>query len=106
MIGSDVVGDVIQQQPRPPGGQLAASRGQCFGAAEGRVDDVLAHTVRRPDDVLVPQVRQRLTEGCLHVRSSLGQGQARRASFPHAHQPHRVDPGRGDRVPIGGAHVG
>jgi hypothetical protein len=54
--GGDVVGHVVQEQPHSAGGQGGARRGQRVGAAEGGVDDVPAHAVRRSDNVLTPQV--------------------------------------------------
>ena len=106
VVGGDVVGHVVQEQPDAAGGQRGARRGQRLGAAERGVGDVPAHAVRRSDHVVGPQVGQRVPERGLQPGVRVRQRQAGRASLPHAHQPHRVDAGRRDRVPGRGGHVG
>ena len=62
MIGRDVVGHVVQEQPDAAGGQRGARLRQSPGAAERVVDDVLAHAVRRSDHVVGAQAGQRVPE--------------------------------------------
>ena len=52
MVGRDVVGHVVQDQPHAAGGQRRTRRGEPRWPAEARVRHVSAHTVRRADDVL------------------------------------------------------
>ena len=73
MVGRDVVGHVVEDQLQPALGQRGPRRGE--GGAEARVDDVVAHAVRRADHVLVAQVRQRRA----HARH---QPRVRRARSP------------------------
>jgi hypothetical protein len=49
----------VEQQPDPTAGQLGAGRRQPVWPAEHRVDDVVADTVRRPDDVVRAQIGKR-----------------------------------------------
>jgi len=74
--------------------------------AEARIDDVAAHAIRRPDDIGVPQVRQRVGERGLQLGIGVRQRQPGRASLPHPHQPDRVHPGRDGRIPVGGRNAG
>ena len=106
VVRGGVVGHAVEEQPRAAGGQGGTRRGQRPGATEGRVDHVPADAVRRPDDVPAPQARQRIPERRLQPGIRIRQGQSGRASFPYPHQPDRVDTGRGDRIPVGGRHVG
>ena len=106
MVGRDVVGHIVQEQPDATGGQLGARFGEGPGAAERVVDDVPAYAVRRSDHVVTPYVGQSIPERDLQPRVRVGQLKAGRASFPHAHQPHRVGAGWCDIVPGGGGHVG
>ena len=57
VIGRDVVGHVVQDQPDAAGGQRRAGRGQPRRAAEALVGHVAVHAVGRADDVLRPARR-------------------------------------------------
>ena len=105
MVGRDVVGHIVQEQPDAAGGQRGPRFGEGLGAAERVVDDIPAHAVRRSDHVVRPYIRQRVTEGGLQPRVRVGQLEAGRASLPHPHQPHRVGACGRDIVPGGGRHV-
>ena len=106
MVGCDVVGHIVQEQPDAAGGQLGARLGEGPGAAERVVDDIPAYAVRRSDHVVTLYVGQGIPERGLQPRVRVGQLKAGRASFPHAHQPHRVHAGRGERVPVRVGYLG
>jgi hypothetical protein len=87
-------------------GQGGPSHGQRIGAAEARIGDVAAYAVRRPENIVLPQVRQRLGERGLQLGIGVGQRYSGRASAPHSHQPDGVHPGRDGRIPILSGHAG
>ena len=82
VIRRDVVGHVVQDQPRTARSQGGSRHGQRIGAAEARIGDVAAHAVRRSDDIGAPQVRQRVGERGLQLGIGVRQRQPGRAS-PH-----------------------
>ena len=106
VVGRDVVRHEVEDQRDAPIGQRRPSDGESGIAAEVLVDDVVADAVRRPDDVGVGAVGQRLALGRRHVRVLAGDRRTGRAALPHAHQPHGVDAGAGDVVPHLVGHVG
>ena len=99
MVRRDVVGDVVEDQLQPQLGQRGPRRGERRRPAEPRVHDVVAHAVRRADDVRVAQVGQRGAVARLQPRIGPRDRQPRRAALPHAHQPDRLDARQRDRLP-------
>ena len=67
VIRRDMVGHIVQDQPRAARRQGGPRRSQRIGAAEARIGGVAAHAIRRSDDVGVPQVRQCLGERRLQL---------------------------------------
>ena len=58
VVGCDVVGDEVQDEPQSVPGQRGAGAGQAVASAEARVDLVVGDAVRRPDDVVGSVVGQ------------------------------------------------
>ena len=101
MVGRDMVGNEVEDQPEPvPGERLAGDR-QPLGAAEASVRDVVADAVRRADDVGRREVGQGTPEALEERRVLESDGDPRRAPLPHTHQPDGIEPERGDRLPLG-----
>ena len=90
VVGRDVVGHEVEDQLQPARGERLARGGEI---PEARVDDVVAHAVRRADHVLVAQVRQRRAHPVHQLRLGARDRQPGRRALPHAHQPDRVDVG-------------
>ena len=92
-VGRHVVGHEVQQQAQASRRERGARRGESGGATEPRVHVVAADAVRRADDVVVGQIRQR--GGGRRPQRRIGQRQcaACRAPFPDTHQPDGVDAG-------------
>ena len=101
VVGRDVVGDVVEDQPEAPRGELLARVRERVAAAEARVDRVVAHAVRRADHVLVAQIGERRAVAGVELGVGPRDLEARRAALPDAHQPHGVDRQRRERVPLG-----
>ena len=106
VVRGDMVGHVVQDEPHPAIGQCGAGRGQARRAAEGGVDDIAPHAVRRADDVGGLQIRQRGAEISPERRVVVRDGESGRAALPDAHQPDGVDARRRDGRPIGGGQIG
>ena len=105
VVGRDVVGHEVEDQPELAVGERGAGPGQGLGAAEAIVDHVVAHAVRRADHVLVAKVGQGARDRPRRAGDRRGRSQAGRAALPDAHQPHGVDGQRGERVPLGCGHL-
>ena len=105
VVRGDMVGHVVEEQAEAPLGELPARRRQRDGTAEAVVDDVVAHAVRRADHVLGAEVRQRRAVAGVETGILERDVQAGRAALPHAHEPHRVDAQRGERVPGRARHL-
>jgi hypothetical protein len=101
VVGGDVVGDVVEDQPDATGGQLGAGSGQSLGTAEGCVHHVVPDAVRRAGHVLRAEVGQRGPERLLERGVAQRDLQPGGAAFPHAHQPDGVDARGRDLVPGG-----
>jgi len=71
VIRRDVIGHVVQDQPWATRRQGGPRHGQGIGAAEAGIDDVASYAVRRPDDIGVPQVRERLSERGLQLSTGV-----------------------------------
>ena len=104
MIGRHVVGDVVEDQPQPPVGQLRPGRRQGVGAAEALVHDVVAHAVGGADHVLRAEIRKRGPVGRLQPGIGQRDLETGGAPAPDAHQPDRVDRQGRQGVPLGVGH--
>ena len=100
MVGRDVVGHEVEHQPDPALGQRGSRAAASRPAAERVVDHVAADAVAASRSTsVVAQVRQRGAERGHSAGFGAGDRQPGRAALPDAHQPDRVDAGRGDGVP-------
>ena len=106
VIGRDVVGHVVQDQPCPACRQRGAGRGQSVGPAECGVHDVAAYAVRRTEQVLRLHVGQRVAERVHQLQVRSGQGQPGGTAFPDPHQPDGVDTVRRGGGPVAVGDVG
>ena len=92
VIAGEMIGDEIKHQAQVERAQPLAQCRELLVAAKQRVDGVVSDRVRRADDVVGPNVRQRAPvlaeEGGLGARNRPGGG----AALPDAHQPHAVEP--------------
>ena len=107
VVGRDVVGDVVEDQPEPARGERGARRGQRRrGRRSARRRRSRARsTASRSRPRRAGRAARR---GCPASRpgSARAIAQARRAALPDAHQPDGVDRQRGERVPRRGRHLG
>ena len=104
MVGRNVVGDEVQDQPDTAVGQRLPGSGQAGRTAEVIVDDVVADAVRRPDDIAWAPIGQGGPERSSQIGVRQGDLDAGRAALPDAHQPDRVEPQIGELVPVPGRH--
>ena len=104
--GATWFGTKSRIRPKPSPGERDPRRGEAGRAAQPGVDRVVADAVRRPDDVVGCVVGERGPEAGDEIVVRQGDGHPRGAALPHAHQPHRIEPGRGDGVPFLLGHTG
>ena len=76
VVGCDVVGDEVQDEPQSVPGQRGAGVGQAVASTQARVDLVVGDAVRRPDNVFGSVVGQHGVEAlrparCCSARSLL-----------------------------------
>ena len=101
MVGRDVVGDEVEDQPEPARCQCLARGSKPFGASELLIHDVVPDAVGRPGDVGGREVGQGAPEALDERRVGHCDRDPRRAPLPDAHQPDGVEAERCDRLPLG-----
>ena len=102
VVGGDVVGHEVDEQPHPALGQRGPGRGQAVAAAEAGVDLVAADAVGRADDVGVGEIGERGVERRHLVGGSRGPGRTPaglRSQTPISHT--ASTPGGVTAVPLG-----
>jgi hypothetical protein len=100
MVGSDVVGNEIEDEPQPAAGEPLAQPRERRVSAEIVVDAVVAHSETRAAHVGLAEVRQDapVFRAPLRIRRrNAARGLAR---LPDAEQPHEVEPVAGERVEL------
>ena len=105
VVGRDVVGHEVEDQPEPARRERLARRGETIRAAEVLRHGVVADAVRRADDVGDGEAGQRLLEVRTEAVVAQRDRGSRGAPLPDSHQPHRVEPQRRDPVPLRRRHV-
>ena len=99
VVGCDVVGDEVQDEPQSVPGQRGAGVGQAVASTQARVDLVVGDAVRRPDNVFGSVVGQHGVEALDQLGVVQRDRCSRRAARPYPHQPHGIETGVGERGP-------
>ena len=100
VIGGDVVGDEVDDEAGASCCERLAGGQEAVASAEPFVDLVAADAVGGPDHVGRLEVVEGGSELVEVGRRIEREADSFRAAVPHAHQPHGVDPDRGDAVPF------
>ena len=105
-IRSDMVGHKIEQQAQATFGEFAASRCQTLRAAQMLVDHIAPHAVSGTNIVLGAKIGKSSTEIVQETGVVVGNGNAGRASLPHAHEPNCVESVLSNGIPFRGWYGG
>ena len=101
VVGRDVVGHVVEDQPEPARGERAARRGERRPARRSaRRRRSRARSTATRSRRSSREVGQRGAVAARRARVGPRDREAGRAALPDAHQPHGVDGQRGERVPL------
>ena len=100
VIGGDVVGDEVDDEPGASGSERLAGSQEAVASAEPFVDLVAADAVGGPDHIARLEVVEGGSEVVEVGRRIEREANSFGAAVPYPHQPHGVDPDRRDAVPF------
>ncbi len=87
MIGRNVVRYEIQDQANTSRGQTLAQQGQFFPPTQANINRIGTDRVRRADNIIGGEIRQRAPVLRLQIGMLLGNPLPGNAAFPYSHEP-------------------